>query len=164
MVTDELADELILASDNVFCKKEADAFSSEELISYLNSKHISEIEMIGVDGNSCIKASAKGAVKCGFIVSIILSCVGVSPCRHSQACACSLSRRSPYASELEYVCLWASSRQPIRFICAWLIAARKLSVMRSVDVLIFLRYTPSKRSVLLWVEKFTTSSMIWQKY
>ena len=105
MVTDELADDLILASDNVFCKKEADAFSSEELISYLNSKHISEIEMIGVDGNSCIKASAKGAVKCGFIVSIILSCVGVSPCRHSQACACSLSRRSPYVSELEYACL-----------------------------------------------------------
>lgn len=34
--------------------------------------------MIGVDGNSCIKASAKGAVKCGFILSIILSCVGVS--------------------------------------------------------------------------------------
>ena len=39
----------------------------------------------------------------------------------------------------------------------------KISVIRSVDVLIFLRYTPSKRSVLLWVEKFTTSSMIWQK-
>ena len=39
----------------------------------------------------------------------------------------------------------------------------KLSVIRSVDVMIFLRYTPSKRSVLLWVEKFTTSSMIWQK-
>ena len=34
--------------------------------------------MIGVDGNSCIKASAKGAVKCGFILSIILRCVGVS--------------------------------------------------------------------------------------
>ena len=41
---------------------------------------------------------------------------------------------------------------------------RKLSVIRSVDVLIFLRYTPSKRSVLLWVEKFMTSSMTWQKY
>ena len=38
-----------------------------------------------------------------------------------------------------------------------------LSVIRSVAVMIFLRYTPSKRSVLLWVEKFTTSSMIWQK-
>ena len=44
-----------------------------------------------------------------------------------------------------------------------IIKQQKLSVIRSVDVMIFLRYTPSKRSVLLWVEKFTTSSMIWQK-
>lgn len=78
MVTDEFADQLILASDNVFCKKQADAFSSEELILYLNSKSISEIEMIGVDGNSCIRESAKGAINSGFVVSIILSCVGVS--------------------------------------------------------------------------------------
>ena len=41
---------------------------------------------------------------------------------------------------------------------------RQLPVIRSVDVLIFLRYTPSKRSVLLWVEKFMASSMTWQKY
>ena len=41
---------------------------------------------------------------------------------------------------------------------------RQLPVIRSVDVLIFLRYTPSKRSVFLWVEKFMTSSMTWQKY
>lgn len=47
-VTDEFADELFLVSDNVFCKNQADAFSSEELISYLKSKSISEIEMIGV--------------------------------------------------------------------------------------------------------------------
>ena len=38
VVTDEFADDLILASDNVFCKKQADAFSSEELISYLNQR------------------------------------------------------------------------------------------------------------------------------
>ena len=66
------------ATDNMFCKDKADAFSSEELISYLKSKSISEIEMIGVDGNLCINASAKGAVKCGFFLSILLSCVGVS--------------------------------------------------------------------------------------
>ena len=41
---------------------------------------------------------------------------------------------------------------------------RQLPVIRSVDVMIFLRYTPSKRSELLWVEKFMTSSMTWQKY
>ena len=40
----------------------------------------------------------------------------------------------------------------------------KLSVIRSVAVPIFLRYTPSKRSELLWVEKFMTSLMTWQKY
>lgn len=72
-VTDEFADELVVASDNVFCKDQADAFSSKELISYLKSRSISEIEMVGVDGNMCISASAKGAVKCGFFVSILLS-------------------------------------------------------------------------------------------
>lgn len=77
-VTDAFADELFLASENVFCKNQADAFSSEELISYLKSKRISEIEMIGVDGNLCLHASAKGAVKCGFFVSVLLSCIGVS--------------------------------------------------------------------------------------
>ena len=77
METDEFADQLILASDNVFCKKQADAFSSEELVKYLKSKSITEIDMIGIDGNSCVKESAKGAIKSGFSVSIILSCIGV---------------------------------------------------------------------------------------
>lgn len=40
----------------------------------------------------------------------------------------------------------------------------KLSVIRSVAVPIFLRYTPSKRSVFLWVKRFITLSMIWQRY
>lgn len=47
------------------------------MVSYLNSKDISEIEIIGVDGNSCIKESAKGAINSGFRVSILLSCIGV---------------------------------------------------------------------------------------
>lgn len=77
MVTDEFAAQLFIASDNIFCKKQANAFSSEEVVSYLNSKDISEIEIIGVDGNSCIKESAKGAINSGFSVSILLSCIGV---------------------------------------------------------------------------------------
>ena len=76
-VTDELAEGLLLASDNVFCKTRADAFSSKELVSYLNSQNITEIEIIGVDGNSCINASAKGAIKKGYAVSSNLSCIGV---------------------------------------------------------------------------------------
>ena len=68
MITDELADELILASDNVFCKKEADAFSSEELISYLNSKHISEIEMIGVSNLPRFEKTKENLEKLGVIL------------------------------------------------------------------------------------------------
>lgn len=41
---------------------------------------------------------------------------------------------------------------------------RKLSVIRLVEIVTFLRYTPSKRSVLLWVEIFMTLSTIWQMY
>lgn len=48
-VTDEFADELFLASDNVFCKDRADAFSSEELVSYLNSQKITEVEIDRAD-------------------------------------------------------------------------------------------------------------------
>lgn len=77
-VTDEFADELNIVSDNVFYKEKSDAFSSEQLISYLNSRNISTVELIGVDGNSCIKASAKGAVKNGFKVSIALNCAGIT--------------------------------------------------------------------------------------
>ena len=77
-VTDELAEGLLLVSDNVFCKTRADAFSSEKLVSYLNSQNITEIEIIGVDGNSCINASAKGAIKKGYVVLINLSCIGVA--------------------------------------------------------------------------------------
>lgn len=77
-VTDEFADELNIVSDNVFYKEKSDAFSSEQLISYLNSRNISTVELIGVDGNSCIKASAKGAVKNDFKVSIALNCAGIT--------------------------------------------------------------------------------------
>lgn len=43
-VTDEFADELNIVSDNVFYKEKSDAFSSEQLISYLNSRNISTLD------------------------------------------------------------------------------------------------------------------------
>lgn len=77
-VTDEFYDELFIASENVFCKEQADAFSTEELVAYLRSKDTTEVEIVGVDGNSCVFASAKGAIKQGFSVSISLKCVGIA--------------------------------------------------------------------------------------
>ena len=48
------------------------------MVSYLHSKDISEIEIIGVDGNSCIKESAKGAINSSFRVFILLNCIGAA--------------------------------------------------------------------------------------
>lgn len=77
-VTEKLADGLDVISDLVFCKEQANAFTSEEIIMDLQSKNISEVEIIGIDGNSCVAASAKGAAKMGFHTTINLDCVGVS--------------------------------------------------------------------------------------
>ena len=51
VVTEGLSDELVLLSENVFFKEEANAFASAELLSLLHAKHIYELEIIGVDGN-----------------------------------------------------------------------------------------------------------------
>lgn len=42
--TDKLADELCVISDAVFCKEHANAFTSEDIIMYLQSQKISEVE------------------------------------------------------------------------------------------------------------------------
>ena len=65
--TDEFAPGLLVVTGNVFCKEQADAFSS-----------VSEVELMGVDGNSCISASAKGAMGKGFAVVIDPGCVGAA--------------------------------------------------------------------------------------
>ena len=76
-LTEEFADGLAVLSDNVFHKDEANVFSSLNLLSFLQSKGIKELEIMGVDGNSCIKASVKGAIECGFSVMVPLDSVGV---------------------------------------------------------------------------------------
>ena len=76
--TDEFAPGLLVVTGNVFCKEHADAFSSGALTAYLHSKGVSEVELMGVDGNSCISASAKGAIRNGFAVVIDPGCVGAA--------------------------------------------------------------------------------------
>ena len=76
-LTEEFADGLAVLSDNVFCKNEANAVSSVNLLSFLQSKSIKELEILGVDVNSCIKASVKGAIDCGFSVMVPLDSIGV---------------------------------------------------------------------------------------
>jgi nicotinamidase-related amidase len=70
--------EIKRVSDLFFEKDKASCFSNGALSVYLNGKEIHEIELAGIDGNSCVRISALDGVKRGFTVSISLSCVGVS--------------------------------------------------------------------------------------
>lgn len=77
-ITDDFAAKLLVLTEHVFSKEQADAFSSEKLLAFLQSERISEVELVGIDGNSCISASAKGALQKGYAVSVNLSCTGVA--------------------------------------------------------------------------------------
>ena len=77
-ITDDFDAKLLVLSEHVFSKEQADAFTSEKLLAFLQSERISEVELAGIDGNSCISASAKGALQKGYAVSVNLSCTGVA--------------------------------------------------------------------------------------
>lgn len=75
--TEELAIGLVILSNIIFCKEQANAFSCKELTEFLIQNHINEVEIIGIDGNSCIAASARGAKELGYQVSLPLECIGI---------------------------------------------------------------------------------------
>ena len=76
--TDDFADGLLVATDHIFRKEQADSFSCKALLDDLESKGVLDVEIIGIDGNSCVSASAKGAIQKGYTVSLNLSCIGVA--------------------------------------------------------------------------------------
>lgn len=57
---------LQIVSDSIFTKRLPDAFSNHALKEKLMAMGADEVEVIGIDGNWCIKATALGAVKNGF--------------------------------------------------------------------------------------------------
>ena len=73
---DYLLDErLNVASDNIFEKKFPSAFSSEKFCVFLKDNGITVLELIGVDGSSCVAKTAFDAVLNGYGTSVNLSCV-----------------------------------------------------------------------------------------
>ena len=71
----ELADNLNVCSSYVICKETASAFANEELLDILRQNQVNEIEMVGIDGNSCIASSAINAQKQGY--KVILPCENI---------------------------------------------------------------------------------------
>ncbi len=75
--TNELAQDLNVCSAYILCKKNASAFSNDELLNILRQEQVTEVEIIGVDGNSCIANSAADAKKHGYKVVLPCQCIGV---------------------------------------------------------------------------------------
>ena len=73
----ELADNLNVCSSYVICKETASAFANEELLDILRQNQVTEIEMVGIDGNSCIASSAIDAQKQGYKVILPCEYIGV---------------------------------------------------------------------------------------
>ena len=70
--------ELAILSDHLFTKDKASAFSNPVLIEFLKKNAIDHIELAGIDGNSCVSATALDAMNLGFSVAFPLSLVGIA--------------------------------------------------------------------------------------
>lgn len=75
--TAALAAGLLIRSEHILCKEGASAFSCEEVPALLRERQIAQVELVGVDGNSCIAASAAHARRLGFAVLLPCGCIGV---------------------------------------------------------------------------------------
>lgn len=73
----EFAQGLKVDSPYVFCKETASAFSNREMTEFLIESQITEIELIGIDGNSCVASSALDGQKQGYKVIIPCEYIGV---------------------------------------------------------------------------------------
>ncbi|OOM80156.1 isochorismatase family protein [Clostridium sp. BL-8] len=72
-----LVDGLSIISNNVFEKRKASCFSSEQLLEYLQKVDARELELVGVDGNYCVGASAIDGVAKRYRVLFNESLIGI---------------------------------------------------------------------------------------
>ena len=71
----DYAIELLIVSEHLYDKKAPSAFSNHAFSADLKKSDVTEIEMIGVDGNCCVKRTCLDAVAAGFEVTLNLNCI-----------------------------------------------------------------------------------------
>jgi len=72
----ELAKNLHVESELVFDKRKPSAFTNEAFCKALKAIGETSIEIIGVDGNCCVKKTAIDAKRAGYEVSLNTKCIG----------------------------------------------------------------------------------------
>lgn len=70
-----LVEGLSVVSDHIFIKNRMNCFSNPALTCFLLENHIAELELVGIDGNYCMAASARGGVKNKFSVLFNQRCI-----------------------------------------------------------------------------------------
>jgi len=76
-VASDFVDGLNIVSNLIFLKEKGNCFSSEDFTNYINRNNVNEIEVVGIDGDVCVKSTCIDGIKKGLKVTIILSCIGV---------------------------------------------------------------------------------------
>lgn len=74
---EDFAEGLNICSSNVVYKETASALSSIELLDILKRNQVTEIEIVGVDGNSCVASTAMDAQQCGYQVTLQCQYIGI---------------------------------------------------------------------------------------
>ena len=69
---------LLVLSPYEFEKEKASAFTNLDFKTLLKNHEVSELEVIGIDGNCCVASTALDAVKLGFLVTFPLNYIGMS--------------------------------------------------------------------------------------
>lgn len=68
-----LAKDLLMVSDHIYEKRFPSVFT-DSFAKELESINVTELEIIGVDGNSCVKKTCLDAVNAGYNVTLNLKC------------------------------------------------------------------------------------------
>ena len=65
-------------SKQIFTKRNPNAFKNIQFANFLKEKNVTELEIIGIDGNYCVRATAIAASKTGYEVFLDETCIGIS--------------------------------------------------------------------------------------
>ncbi len=73
-----LSKDIHVISNQIFTKRNNNSFKNIKFTNFLKEKNVTELEIIGIDGNYCVKKTAIAASKIGYEVFLNENCIGIA--------------------------------------------------------------------------------------
>ncbi len=73
-----LSKDIHVVSNHIFTKRNNNSFKNIKFANFLKEKNVTELEIIGIDGNYCVKKTAIAASKIGYEVFLNENCIGIA--------------------------------------------------------------------------------------